>query len=127
MNGTYGFVYSGETGVGIGVFVIKDTVLTGADAGGGRYNGSVVIDANTQKVEFVFDQFVPAGTFLVQGVSAQEIEHTRQNIRVSLPHNFDDGKAINLEIPPGHVNIMIKRISEDYEGYAEGFSFLMQL
>jgi hypothetical protein len=31
MNGTYGFAYSGEIGVGMGVWDIKDNDITGAD------------------------------------------------------------------------------------------------
>jgi hypothetical protein len=39
-NGTYGVVYCGADGLGVGVFNVKDGVIVGADYAGGRYHGT---------------------------------------------------------------------------------------
>jgi hypothetical protein len=84
-DGTYGFVYSGNTGLGIGVFTVRDNVLKGADWGGGRYSGAIKARPNAEGYRFIFDLFVPAGMFLVQGVAPQEVDHTRADIIIELP------------------------------------------
>ena len=122
MNGTYGFVYSGFIGVGIGVFTIRASVLTGADGAGGKYDGRVVNDPTTGGLIVDFDMFVPAGTFLVQGTSPLDFNSTRNNLSISWPSNFADGVPIEVYIPPGPVTLMIRRISdEEYSALASGF------
>ena len=40
IDGTYGFVYCGVNGLGLGVFTVADGVFRGRDYGGGTYEGS---------------------------------------------------------------------------------------
>jgi len=58
MNGTYGFVYSGVRGVGLGVFTIRNSVFLGSDTGGARYSGHAVQDMATGAVTILFEMFV---------------------------------------------------------------------
>ena len=60
MNGAYGFVYSGAVGVGMGVFAIRNNVLTGADLAGGRYHGRVTDDPDTGGFHVSFDMWLLA-------------------------------------------------------------------
>jgi hypothetical protein len=46
VDGTYGFVYSGAFGVGIGVFTIRSGRFTGADSGGCEYRGTISENPN---------------------------------------------------------------------------------
>ena len=56
----------------------------------------------------------PAGDRgLVQGTAPQDLPHTRQ-ISTQLPPGFGDGAPQEIEVPPGVVTLMIKRIGEEY-------------
>ena len=39
IDGTYGFVYCGSTGLGVGVFCVRGDRFEGLDYAGGRYEG----------------------------------------------------------------------------------------
>jgi hypothetical protein len=119
-DGTYGFAYSGDLGVGIGVFTIQNNFLNGADLGGGRYSGIVGERPSGQGYSVLFDMFVPAGTFLVQGTAPQEMPHTREHISVDLPLDFFNGEPITRVVGPGKVTFMIRRIPDELAWYASG-------
>ena len=66
---TYAFVYSGLTGVGMGIFRLDGEVPVGRDLAGNRYRGTVVRDQSTGEIDLSFEMAVPAGVALVQGNS----------------------------------------------------------
>src|SRR5579863_3874974 len=119
MNGTYGFVFSSSAGVGIGVFRINDSVLIGVDLAGARYRGRVTEDATTGEIDLSFDMTVPAGVFLVQGTSPQDIPYTK-SASVTVPPDFGDGKPFEVYIAPASANLMVKRIPDEFAGCADG-------
>jgi hypothetical protein len=121
MDGTYGFVYSGATGVGIGAFTVKDGVLTGSDGGQANNKGTVAVDDVTGNFVITFDQFVPAGTFLVQGTSPLEVDSTRTRT-IPMPPGFGDGEPVSVDLPPGTVTLMVKRVPDKYAPFASGFT-----
>jgi hypothetical protein len=121
MDGTYGFVYSGAIGIGVGIFTLRTGALEGVDSGGGRYKGTVIEHQETGELEVSFSMFVPAGTLLVQGTSEQDIHYTKAGLTVRTPPKFGDGKPIEVYIPPGNVTVMIKRIPDEYSNFAGGF------
>jgi hypothetical protein len=121
MNGTYGFVYSGARGVGLGIFTIRDSVLVGSDTGGARYSGRVAVDASSGDVTVSFEMYVPAGVLLVQGASEQEMNYTKANLSLTLPRDFDNGEPIGVYIPPGNVTLMLRQIPDDYAVFTNGF------
>jgi hypothetical protein len=43
-DGIYLAYFTGETGTSLGIFMLKDRVLTGGDLGGGLYDGNVAVD-----------------------------------------------------------------------------------
>jgi hypothetical protein len=119
MNGTYGFVFSGPTGVGIGVFRITDTKLVGTDLVGVRYRGEAIEDAGG--ITLSVDMTVPQGVFLVQGVAPQDLPYTR-SFSTRTPPDFGDGKPFDVYIPPSNVTLMVRRISDDWASHADGVS-----
>jgi hypothetical protein len=111
--GTYGFVYCGDAGVGIGVFSINSGgEVTGCDFAGGRYRGHAHEQANG---EVLFDVvFVVApGMATVTGTAPQDISYTRP-IKHTFPANFGDGAPQDVGLPPSEVTIMIKRVPDDF-------------
>ena len=119
MNGTYGFVYCGFLGVGMGVFRVTGSELVGVDFSGAHYKGSVVEDQVTGEIDLSFDMTVPAGVFLVQGTSPQDIPYTK-SATVKVPAGFGDGKPFELNFPPAPVTLMVKRIPDEFAPYADG-------
>ena len=63
-DGTFGFVYCGQIGVGVGVTVIKNNMLNGADLSGGRYTGAVKALPNGGGYTITYDMFVPPNVLL---------------------------------------------------------------
>lgn len=69
MEGFYAMYYTGVSGFGHAVFVLKDGVVSGADATGGVLDGRYTVDeAGTVNIEV--DLTVPAGVTLVTGQTA---------------------------------------------------------
>lgn len=116
---TYGFVYSGVAGVGIGIFRIADGKLVGTDLGGVRYRGSFVIDETTGEISLDLDQTVPAGVFLVQGTSPQDVPYI-ESISGKWPADFAERKPIEMHLPPGPVTLMVRRIPDNWSAHADG-------
>ena len=119
MNGTYGFVYCGFAGVGVGIFRVSDSALVGVDLAGARYRGRISEDSATGAFVLSFEMTVPAGVFLVQGTSPQDMSYTK-SATVKLPADFADGKPFEVFIAPGNVTMMVKRIPDDFAPYANG-------
>ena len=57
----------------------------------------------------------------MQGTAAQELPYTR-HVEKELPPEFGDGAPKQIEVSPGFVTIMFKRIPDDFALWAtEGF------
>jgi hypothetical protein len=76
---------------------------------------------DTNQVTISFDMFVPAGLQLVQGTSPLDFDCTR-TAAIVVPPAFGDGKPFEVDIPPGPVTLMVKRISDDFSVWADGVS-----
>jgi hypothetical protein len=121
LDGTYGFVYCGAIGVGMGVFRVADSALKGIDIAGARYRGNVTEDGDSGKIRLDFEMAVPVGVALVQGTSPQDIPYTK-SASVTVDHGFGDGKPFEVYVPPGTVTMMVKRIPDEYGWVADGIS-----
>jgi hypothetical protein len=111
VDGTYGFVYCGNRGLGMGVFSINGEHVVGRDLAGSTYGGTAVKDADGNIVLDVQMQ-IPAGVTLVQGTAPQDIPHARQ-ICWTFPPAFGDGEPQMVEFA-GPVTVMLKRIPDEY-------------
>src|ERR1700722_8488170 len=45
LDDTYGFVYCGTAGLGVGIFNLNGDQIIGCDYGGGRYTGTAIEDS----------------------------------------------------------------------------------
>jgi hypothetical protein len=120
MDGTFGFVYSGATGIGAGAFTVESGVLSGVDTGGGKYAGTVRQDPRTGELIIEFSMFVPAGIFLVQGTSEQDLPYTKGGLTLRTPPDYGDGRPLTVHVPPGDVVVMIKRVPDEFRHFARG-------
>jgi hypothetical protein len=121
MDGTYGFVYCGANGIGLGVLTVTKGVVRGSDYAGGKYDGTAQENADGT-IDLTLSFEVRPGVALVQGTSAQDVPHTRQ-INAHLPPHFGDGEPQEIASPPGTVTVMFKRVSDEFAPAAtEGFT-----
>jgi hypothetical protein len=119
MNGTFSFVYSGDRGLGIGVFVIRNSELTGADLSGVKYRGTVTSNPDTGQIEINLETTIPPEVFLVHGTSEQDVTYQKAGI-VKAPPNFGNGKPFEAYVAPGLVTLMIRQVEDGWARFANG-------
>jgi hypothetical protein len=108
IEGTYGFVYSGLNGLGVGIFTVTGESFEGVDFVGGRYAGTARENSNsTISISIDFD--VKPGMVLVQGTAPQDVPH-RRHIEHEMPAGFGNGQPIQI----GSVTMMVKRVPDDW-------------
>jgi hypothetical protein len=127
VDGTWGFVYAGETGIGVGAIVVKDGKFGGADAGGIKYRGTVVEDPETGDLAVELEMDVPAGVWLVGGAGAMDMPHTRHQT-FKLPPRFGDVAPVEIPIRPGKVLGMFKLCTpEEAAALARGIDIRLKV
>ncbi|HEV2548440.1 MAG TPA: hypothetical protein VGU20_13960 [Stellaceae bacterium] len=120
IDGTWAFVYAGDSGMGIGCLVIKDGKLRGTDAGGVKYSGSIAEHPSNGELSIELTMNVPAGTWLVGGAGALDMPHTR-NYSFTLPPRFGELAPVDLPVFPGKTIAMFKLVSDEFARFADGF------
>ena len=114
IDGTYGFVYCGNRGLGIGVFLIERQRIEGRDFAGASYKGTAVQDGKGN-IQLDVQMQVPEGT------AAQDLPHTR-HIHWTFPPAFGDGEPQMVEFA-GPVTVIVKRIPDKNAAIAKnGFT-----
>lgn len=108
MEGFYAMYYTGVSGFGHAVLILRGGVVCGADATGGTYDGKYEIDAGNHKFEVVLT--VPAGTTLVTGQTLPE--PFSQTISASLTDTFANGQPVPIKTPLGPVNVIFKKLRD---------------
>ena len=120
IDGTYGFVYCGNRGLGIGVFLVEGQRIEGRDFAGSRYMGAAVQDGRGN-IQLDVQLQVPAGVDTAHGTAAQDLPHTR-HIHWMFPPAFGDGEPQMVEFA-GPVTVMVKRIPDKNAAIAKsGFT-----
>lgn len=108
MQGFYALYYTGISGFGHAVLIMKDGLVIGADATGGVYDGTYQTVDNDIKVEV--NLTVPAGATLVTGQSLPEA--LTQKIVATLPSHFASGSPVSISTPMGPVNVIFKKLRD---------------
>jgi hypothetical protein len=121
LDGTWGFVFAGVLGIGIGGMVVKDGKFHGADSGGVKYRGTIERVPGTDRVKLDFDMDVPPDIMLVGGGSAQELPMKRHQ-SFELPANFVDGIPVDLPLHGAKATGMFRPIDDAWAPLADGFT-----
>jgi hypothetical protein len=120
MDGTYAFVYSGVFGIGIGLFTLRQGRVAGTDCGGGRYEGVATEDPTSGEITMTFDVFRPRGISLTLGASLPVLPN--KSVKLTWPAAFGNGQPVRVDIPPEIVNVMVRRVPDEFAPYARDFS-----
>ena len=120
IDGTYAFIFSGETGSGLGVIQIKDGKLRGADSGNIIYSRTVKENVSTGEIAIDLIRYVPAGTWLVAGGSEQDMPMTREQ-HLTLPPRLGDGNELEIEARPGVTKCRFVKVPDAWAAFANGF------
>jgi hypothetical protein len=74
--------FTGTAGSGIGILVLHDGSVVGADTGGATYDGSYTENQNPRTLDFAITMSIPAGLTPVQtGIPLVDVdERTNQRI-----------------------------------------------
>jgi hypothetical protein len=110
IDGTYGFVYSGVNGLGLGVFTILGEKFEGVDFVGNRYTGTAR-EQHHGTISISIDFDVKPGIALVQGTAAQQLPD-RRHIEHEMPAGFGNGRPVEIPVPRGSVTVMVKRVPD---------------
>lgn len=111
MEGFYAIYYTGKSGSGLGVLVLTNGILTGADASGGLYDGEYIINQVKGVLEGTIRMTIPPGVSLVTGAPATQQSQTLE-FPISFPLDFNQQEPIQVKIPTGPVNVNLKRLRD---------------
>lgn len=108
MEGFYAMYYTGGSGSGHALFIMKDGKITGADVVGGVLDGTYSLGEG-DSIAFKVTLTVPSGAMLVTGQTAGAAPLS-QEISASLPRTFANGQPQAVQTPMGPVNIIFRHL-----------------
>ena len=108
-NGFYSITFGGSGGSGVGVVVLQNGVITGADGGGNIYDGRYEPDAQSGALRFHVDVTIPAHMPMVLG-EAPHPEPWTFSMNGTLPANFANGLPITIQTQFAPLSVSFKLI-----------------
>jgi hypothetical protein len=111
--GVFGYVYGGQSGVGMGYIRIDQGACTGRDSGGVTLKGTLKEAASGGGFVFEGSLTVPPSTRFVAGSSEQEI-HTTHAVNFPLPRDFANGEPFGWANRYGPCSVMATQWPEAY-------------
>ena len=110
LEGFYSAYFSGAVGNSFGVFVFRDGLIRGADAGGGIYKGSfkVLEDEDSFEGNIIF--LLSPGSYTITGKEAGD-EPVILEVPIKLPTNLRKNDVHRIETPNGPINAKFDKIS----------------
>ena len=110
MNGFYAAFLTGKNGNSILLFVIRDGVVVGVDAGGMKYDGRVSrSEGGRHKLHLTYT--IPPGLPMITGLGPVALP-TPVSLDVDLPPEFDSGVVVGIQTPFGPVNAKINKLRD---------------
>jgi hypothetical protein len=110
--GFFRIAFTGATGSGLGILLLRSGSVIGADTGGATYDGSYKENADTHTLEFVITMSMPAGVSPVQtGIPLA----TPMSVPISASLLQDDiggAKPTLVQTPLGPVNVLFTKIRD---------------
>ncbi|WP_075996532.1 hypothetical protein [Salaquimonas pukyongi] len=111
IDGFYVSYFTGSTGSSIGMFMFKDGTIVGADAGGGVYDGTYVVDETGKNLTGQITFRIHQGGQSITGASAPS-GPISVDIPIVLPTEFTRHDVHTIQTPLGPVNAKFEKIRE---------------
>lgn len=102
-DGIYSAYLAGTAGNSFGMFVLKEGVIAGADAGGGIYDGNYSLADDGQSWMGSISFTLPVGSTTITGQIAAQ-EPVKIDVPIKLPLNFASSDFVRIETPTGPLN-----------------------
>jgi len=110
--GIFAIYYTGRLGSGLGLLVLKDGKITGADVAGGLYDGTYESADAESVLTGRLLLTVPAGTAMVTGALPQKTPVTLE-MPLKLPGNFTHlEEPTRIDTAGGAVNVIFKKLRD---------------
>jgi hypothetical protein len=111
IDGFYAIYYTGVSGAGLGVLVVNNGIIVGADMVGGRYDGTYTQNKTTGNYDGKIRITIPPGGSLVTGVvvGAQPFQ---MDVTATLPPDLGGEKPVRIETPTGPVNVIFRKLRD---------------
>ncbi|MCH7500680.1 MAG: hypothetical protein IH886_11830 [Nitrospinae bacterium] len=108
VDGIYQITFRGAADWGVGMLILKDGTVTGADVGGVLYDGTYTDQGSKISVNLALT--VPPGVTLVQGAPPQSKEY-KFDFKLSLDKKVIETKEpVLVQTPQGPVNVIFNRL-----------------
>ncbi len=109
LDGFYTAYFAGSTGNSLGMFIFLNGVVTGADVGGGRYDGTYRLSSDGTRIVAEIQFSLPVGNLSITGVAA-EVAPISVKMTLELPTEFNRHDVHRLETPLGPINAKFEKI-----------------
>lgn len=111
MNGFYSGYFTGAAGVSIGMFIFQNGIISGADAGGGQYDGTYSNSAESNFIEGIIRFTLPIGHHSIMGKIAST-EPIIIDVQIKLPTKINKDEIHLIQTPLGNINAKFNKIKE---------------
>lgn len=111
IDGFYSGYFTGLAGISFGIFVFKDGVISGIDAGEGIYDGEYEASPDGEHVTGTVSFEVPVGMQTITGAAASD-EPLKLQIPFKLPLKIDPEEVHRIETPAGPINAKFKKLRD---------------
>lgn len=108
-DGFYVGYFTGSDGNSIGMFVFMKGIVTGADAGGGRYDGSYLWRPDRSRIVVDIQFRHSIGNQLITKATA-ESSPVAVEMTLELPADFNRHDVHRIETPFGPINAKFEKI-----------------
>ena len=108
VDGIYSITFRGAADWGMGLLMLQNKAITGADVGGITYDGT--FEEKNDSVIVNMQLTVPPGVTLVQGTRPHP-EVTTFPFKATIPKRaIDTHEPVLVQMPIGPVNVIFKRL-----------------
>ena len=109
VDGIYSAYFTGVHGNSIAMFVFKDRLITGADVGGGLYEGHFDLTEDGKNIDARITFTLTIGGQSITGASAAD-EPVRVEVPLRLPGEINKEDTFRIETPIGPINAKFQKL-----------------
>lgn len=108
-DGFYAAYFTGISGNSFGVFVFKEGIISGVDAGGGKYDGDFKIAEDGKSLSGHVKFILPIGQQTITGAAATS-EPIVFDVPIKLPTDINRTDVHTIETPAGSINAKFEKL-----------------